>query len=89
MINMPTEDDFQEIVTLLEGCEETWRDSLRTTSKELNLDPDLADSVVFMDLLENHIFCCEDCDHWKLVEERVYNEIAERKMCESCDENYL
>ena len=56
--------------------------------ENMGLDTDLKESVVFIDSLENHIFHCEDCDCWKQTEIRVRNEVAERTMCEDCDEKY-
>lgn len=82
------DDQLQEIADALDGMEETWGNTLHKTLEELGHDPDLKHSVVFMDHLENKVFHCEECDMWKQTEIRVYNEIAERKMCEDCDEKY-
>lgn len=84
----PTEQQLNDLAENLEGMEETWGNTLHKTLEDMGLNPDLKHSVIFIDSLENHIFHCEDCDCWKRTEVRVYNEFAERKMCEECDENY-
>ncbi|AXY82713.1 hypothetical protein KARL1_94 [Acinetobacter phage KARL-1] len=83
-------DDIQMdgLAERLDGLEETWGNALEKNLIEMNLDPNLKHSVIFIDNLETRVFCCEECDHWRRVEIRVYNEIADRKMCEDCDENY-
>ncbi|QQM13931.1 hypothetical protein CPT_Morttis_198 [Acinetobacter phage Morttis] len=86
--DMPTNEQFEELADALDGMEETWGNTLVKTLESLGLDVDLKHSVNFTDMLEDHIFHCEDCDCWKRIEVRVYNPIAERKMCEDCDENY-
>lgn len=84
----PSEDQLIELADELDGLEETWGNSLNVALENLNLSPDLKYSVIFIDNLENHIFLCEECDCWKRTEIRVYNEIADKKMCEDCDESY-
>ncbi|EQA7786676.1 hypothetical protein ACX818_001261 [Acinetobacter baumannii] len=84
----PDEIQMDGLAERLEGCEETWSKALERNLEEMNLDPNLRHSVIFIDNLETRVFCCEECDTWRNIENRVYNEIAEKKMCEECDENY-
>lgn len=84
----PTENQYDLIAEALNGSEETYSKALETELKAHGLDPDLQRSVNFIDHLETLVFCCENCDHWREIGVRVYNPIADMKMCEECDENY-
>ncbi|ADJ19499.1 hypothetical protein Acj133p184 [Acinetobacter phage 133] len=82
----PNENQYDLIAEALEGSEETYSKALATELKAQVLDPELQYSPVFLDHLETRVFCCEQCDHWREIGIRVYNELVDMKMCEECDD---
>ncbi|ADG60092.1 hypothetical protein Acj9p192 [Acinetobacter phage Acj9] len=87
-MQMPSENQYDLIAEALDGSEETYSKALVTELKAHGLDENLQHSPTFLDRLEELVFCCEQCDTWRETGVRVYNEIADMKMCESCDESF-
>lgn len=87
-LKMPSENQYDLIAEAINGSEETYSKALETELKVHGLDKELMYSPTFTDNLEERVFCCEQCDYWREIGERVYNPIADMKMCEQCDENF-